>query len=949
MFRFISTLTLLFVLVPAQAQAVLPLNIVTLHRDVDGIVHIYANTERDLVYAQGWAHARDRFFQMDALRRQASGTLGELLGESVIGDDVLLRTLGLRRAAERSLTVLSAESLAVLGYYAEGVNAFVAQSGLPAEYAALEITAVPDWTPLDSVTIAKLLAFGLSFDLDTDLTSALVNYQAAGADQGFDGSALFFEDLYRSAPFDSASTVPDASVTPGRPTARNSWRDYDSSYLRPQAVADAQAFFDRLAQVPVIGEAIKLREGIIGSNEWGVAGSRTISGRPIMANDPHLSLDTPATFYQNRLFCAQAGYDVMGSSFTGVPLVVLGQNRNVTWGATTNPMDVTDAFQETLAAAPGSDFGLGTVTNGVVEPLELLVLQFRVNRPDDGVDNNLDVVGGLDIPPFALIVPRRNNGPIVSLDIGALSAVSLQYTGFGATREIDAFRLWNKAQDLDDFIEGLQYFDFGSQNWAYADIDGNLAYFTSGELPLREDLQAETVNGLPPFFIRNGTGGNEWLATNNPEPGQASPTAVLPFAEMPQVINPSSGWFVNANNDPIGNTLDNNPLNELRPGGGIFYMNPGYAPGMRAGRITQALTARLDGGKVSPEMLAQIQSSVRLLDAEVFTPYLLAAFQAAQAVDAQPDLAALASDIRTAEALARLANWDYEFPTGVMEGYDASDVNGVRSPPSQAEIDDSIAATLYSVWRGRVINNIIDAPLQTRGLQGPGSAQAMTALRNLLDNFAANDGVGASGIDFFAVPGIAEADDRRDFLLLSSMVNALDLLASNDFFEAFNGSTEQSDYRWGRLHRLVMDHPLGGTYNLPSAGGALEPSFADLAGFAVDGGYGAVDASSHSVRAANSSAFMFSSGPVRRYVGQPGTAPGSIVGRTILPGGSSGVLGSPWYANLTERWLTNESYPMRQNKGELKSAIVSFVALNTTPVSGGRAQTVRLPRVAAPR
>ena len=148
----------------------------------------------------------------------------------------------------------------------------------------------------------------------------------------------------------------------------------------------------------------------------------------------------------------------------------------------------------------------------------------------------------------------------------------------------------------------------------------------------------------------------------------------------------------------------------------------------------------------------------------------------------------------------------------------------------------------------------------------------------------------------------------------------------------------QNDYRWGRLHRIVFDHPLGSPYSVPEAGGPLAPSFADLPGFAVDGGYGAVDASSHSVRADSASEFTFGSGPVRRYVGQPRTpAQGGIDGRTINPGGSSGVPGSRWYANLTERWLTNDTFDARP-EGPLQPAYAEFTVLSPADVSVVRAR-----------
>ena len=138
-----------------------------------------------------------------------------------------------------------------------------------------------------------------------------------------------------------------------------------------------------------------------------------------------------------------------------------------------------------------------------------------------------------------------------------------------------------------------------------------------------------------------------------------------------------------------------------------------------------------------------------------------------------------------------------------------------------------------------------------------------------------------------------------------------DLLAGPDFADAFGGSIDQNDYRWGRLHRIVLNSPLGGPFDIPPAGGGFPPSFPDLPGIATDGGFGVVDASSHSARADDSDDFMFGSGPVRRYVGEPAGLIG-FAGETSLPGGNSGVLDSPYYFNLLGRWLTNDTYPMRQ-------------------------------------
>ncbi|HEX6572555.1 MAG TPA: penicillin acylase family protein, partial [Steroidobacteraceae bacterium] len=277
-----------------------------------------------------------------------------------------------------------------------------------------------------------------------------------------------------------------------------------------------------------------------------------------------------------------------------------------------------------------------------------------------------------------------------------------------------------------------------------------------------------------------------------------------------------------------------------------------------------------------------------------------------------------AGDARVAEAIGRLRAWDFSTPTGVPTGYDAVDVDGAFSPPSADEVAHSVAATIYSVWRGQAIGNAVDKTLQGLGVPTPGSAEAVKSLRHLLER----DGIGLSTIDFFAWTGLPTPAQRRDYVALKSLQDALDLLAGPAFVKAFNQSTNQDDYRWGRLHRIVFDGvAVGGPFSLPNAALGYPPSFAGLSGFAVDGGYEAVDASSHSARADSADEFMFGSGPNRRYVGVLGVSPGSIDAETILPGGMSGVLTSPFYANLLGRYLTNDTYPLRRTLGEVLQAI----------------------------
>jgi penicillin G amidase len=870
-------------------------------RDTFGVPHVFAKSEHDAYFMVGYLHAQDRLFQMDSSRRQASGTLAELLGPAALESDVPLRTLGLHRAAVRSLAAISPQSRALLEAYADGVNAWLAANPLPSEYTALELTKanVPPWTALDSMAIIKLLAFGLSFDTsDISNTQRLIAYQTAGASLGFDGRKLFFDDVMRSEPFAHAPSIFPGETS--QPVKKLNGPALSSSALRPEVGKAAREALKNLeaANLPTA-------RSDQGSNVFVVSGKRSTSGRPIVASDPHLSLSSPSVFYEVGVDVSRRSerLTLYGVTFPGAPAVVHGTNGHVSWGSTVNPTDVTDIYQEQLTLAGGVP--VATTYKGNLEPTQIIPETFRANRPGDGtVDDVVVVPPAAGVPPASIVVPRRNNGALIS--VTGTTGLSVQFTGFSPTREVDFFRLLSRADTVGEAIDAQRYFDYGAQNWMYVDDRGNIGYKTSGEIPLREDLQAGTVNGLPPYFIRNGTGGNEWIPDPSPAEDQASPYELLPVAEMDGLVNPKRGWISNANQDPSGQTFDNDPLNELRPGGGIRYITPGAKDGDRNARLTKRLEEAVASGGVAFSEMQSIQSDQRLHDAEVLTPYITAALAAAQTPGAPPALAALGADPKVQEAVARLAAWQFSTPTGIAEGYDAGDPFGFRLPPTQAEIDASVATTIYSLWRGQVLGAIVDGPLIARGLSNflPGGDQAMEALRHLLET----GGTGASGIVFFAGPV------ARDTAVLTALKSALDLAASPTFAPAFGGSTNLADYRWGKLHRIVFEHPLGGPFSIPPGAGFVDLG-PGLPGVATDGGFDAVDASSHDPRASTLNGFMFDSGPARRFVAEARHSNPKAV--QVIPGGESGNPAGPWFGNQLGLWLTDDYHEATTRRGDI--------------------------------
>jgi penicillin amidase len=675
----------------------------------------------------------------------------------------------------------------------------------------------------------------------------------------------------------------------------------------------AKEFLERMKKVPLF------QPGDRGSNAWAVSGKHTLTGKPLVGGDGHLQATSPSIFYPAHV--SFPGLNIQGVVVAGTgPGFPQGRNDHITWSSVHHRGDHTDFYQEQLVVDPSSPSNLSTVYQGELEHVIPIPDTYRYNVIGDGRPDNTEEapagtsVFGTEIPPATLIVPRH--GPVVSIDMQAMSAISIQSTTLMPSRRNDAYDRLQKAKNFRQYEDALKLFGWGSYGFVYADEKGNIAYNVAGDIPIREDLQANTVNGLPPGFIRKGTGGNEWVLATDPLPYQSSKYELLPWDELPQILNPPAGFVVAANNDPAGVSLDNNLLNQLRPGGeGIYYLSRSYGNSPRAARLTQMIMNKINSSfpKLSLRYIQEMGASTVMIDAEIFVPYILQAYENATAAGADPMLAAVASDPRVAEAVARFRDWDFSSPTGIPEGYDASDDDGQLAEPTAEEIEASVACTIYSVTRGQMLKNTLDTVRNALMLPLPddldfGGLVSVSALRHLLDNFDENQGVGESGLDFFNVPGVSDAAARRDILLLKSVADSLDLLASDAFAPAFNNSTDQNDYRWGRLHRIVIAHPLDGDFDVPPAFGAFPPPLADLAGIPTDGGFGTPDAGRALVRAEDADAFMWEVLGAQRYAYS--MSKHWSRGKLAIPGGVSGNPFSPFYVNLLPQYLTNDYFPV---------------------------------------
>jgi len=915
--------------------------------DSEGIPHAFVRSERDAYFLMGYLHSRDRFFQMDFFRHVFDGTLTEFVGGGALGSDTNFRSFDLRATAEESFHTYSRSAQRLLRDYARGVNAARVVHPLPLEYSLLELSeaSVDPWEPWDGILLLKGFSTGAWLDLsDLDLTLALGAFEEAGRRQGFDGDRLFFEDIFRLAPIDPVATVP--SRYRGRAWEEDGSEDGETAepatlptsrepsgtamdHVSPGHMDLIREVKSRLSENSWLKESLNGSSRGQGSNWWLLSGRNTTSRSALLANDPHQFLSMPPLIYPLHLLVGPRGRinNLSGSTFAGIPAVVSGCNKKICWGATNNALDMTDTFaEEVLVDAGGRP--THTVFRGRAEAVRVLEHSYRANTLGDGVVDNLQVMPvASNAGGESYQVPRRNGGPLLSFGPavdGVAPGLSVQWTGWSANRDLEAYVELHRATNPTTFVRALRFADGFSFNMSYADVRGRIGYFVTGELPLREDLQLlEAVDGAPPFLIRDGSGQSrhEWLRARRWNSSRSLSFEILPRWEMPRVFDPRGGILVSSNNDPLGGTADNDPFNERRRRGGVLYLNRSFVS-LRASWVAAELENLTAGrGRVSEAEVRALQADNRQPDAALLNPYLVAAFDRAEASGAPGLLAAQAANPVVAEAISFLRNWDLSTPTGILEGYDPGDDAAALGEPDPSEVRSSVAATLFNVWRGQAIRRIVDAPLEAQGLGGalPNGRQAHVALIHLVTTVASNGGMGASGLSFFDVPGLG-VEEARDFLLLAALEDTLELLRGPAFDTAFGGSANLEDYRWGKLHRITIPNNLGGPFNLPPAGG-----FSDLApglpGLARSGGFETVDVGPYDPRAANDQAFTFGlAAGARTYFSMERSGPESY---EILPGGATGDPLDPGYAGQMDRWLTNRYERFLLKPWEVRSDAVA--------------------------
>jgi penicillin amidase len=474
-------------------------------RDRYGVPHIFARSERDAHFALGFAHAQDRLWQMEMNRRIGAGRLAEVLGAAALEADRFLRTLGVRRSAGEALQHFDRDTRRLLDAYAAGINAFIAtRPVLPPEFWMLRVSPEP-WTAADSVAWGKMMAWDLG-----------VNWR----------NELLRMRLARSLPL--ARIHEFLPPYPGD---------------APPEITDLKGLYGGLEKEP-IRLALEGNAFFGGSNSWVVAGARSASGKPLLANDPHLGLTAPSVWYLAHLNAP--GLDAIGATLPGMPGILVGRNERIAWGSTNTGADVQDLYLEKLDAAGNYLTPDGPRPFSVIEET-IHVKGANAERLSVRVSRHGPVIS--DVSRSALeAVPR---GHVLALAWTALDEEDLSLQAAVAIA---------RAGDWQQFLAALKDLHAPQQTITYADAQGNIGFIAAGRVPLRKP--GNNLKGLAPALGWDAR--YDWAG-------------YLPFDQLPRVLNPPGGAVVAANH-------------KIVPPGYRHHITTEWQPPYRARRIEQLLS-----------------------------------------------------------------------------------------------------------------------------------------------------------------------------------------------------------------------------------------------------------------------------------------------------------------------------------------------------------------------
>ncbi|MDT4897889.1 MAG: penicillin amidase [Acidobacteriota bacterium] len=478
---------------------------VTVRRDERGIPYIEAANESDLYFAQGYVTATDRLFQMELFRRAARGELSEIFGNTTLDEDKRHRTLGFARLAESQVATLPARLRRALEDYARGVNAYIESldaKELPPEFQILRLKPRP-WLVSDSLAASKLLDESLSTTWRLDLTRSLF---------------ASLSPTLRDALFPETSPLDVILVGSDHPGTK---RKAASTTSVTQESSSARAEMIRLIrQDEILMRRSLERLGLFAqdnaaSNNWVVSGKRTVTGQPLLANDPHLSPSAPSIWHMAHL--SMPGHRVAGVSVAGLPGIAIGHNEHIAWGVTSLEPDVQDLYIERF----DKDNPHRYMTPAGWKEADVRHEEIKVR--ESLVSTNVETV------PYEVTVTRH--GPVI-LKYGG-NRYALRWTALDPQANLaDSFYMVNFARNWNDFRAAFRNYSGPAFNMIYADTKGHIGYYGTGRFPIRK-----TGDGKLPYD--GATDEGEW-------------TGFIPFDALPHVYDPPGGIIVTANSRIVG-------------------------------------------------------------------------------------------------------------------------------------------------------------------------------------------------------------------------------------------------------------------------------------------------------------------------------------------------------------------------------------------------------------
>lgn len=539
---------------------------VKIYRDRFGVPHIYAQTTYDAYFAVGFVHAQDRLWQMELIRRAGMGRLAEILGEEALPIDRMFKMLGLWQLAQETSQLSEGEVKISLEAYADGVSAFIAshKGKYPIEFDMLGIEPQP-WHIEHSALISKLMAWELNYGRWIDLVHSYVAEEIG---------EQMARELYPAWPTDAPTIIP--KELKGKKIAALGF-----------PILEADILYRKIVGAP-------RSQG--GSNAWAVSGSRSSTGAPILANDPHLMLNAPARWYE--LHVVAPGLNVYGASIPGIPYVIIGRNEQIAWGITNAMIDDSDFYVEQVDSISHPNF-------------------YRLNNRWLPMKRVIDTIFVKDAPPVIMTSYYTHRGPIVNKMEPATSLhtelLSMRWTGSEVTNDPATFFIVNRAKNWKEFEEGIRFFNAPAQNFVFADVNGNIGYRMGGKLPIRP------AKG-PTLPFPGWTDAHDWKG-------------FVPFNQMPQMFNPPQGFVATANNKIIDDSYP-------------YHISTYWEPEWRIQRIVELLNSQ---PTFSVRDFERMQNDVVSPQARDLVPIVLEAFG---------DEEIESRDLR--DALAYLRNWNFE-------------------------------------------------------------------------------------------------------------------------------------------------------------------------------------------------------------------------------------------------------------------------------------------------